>query len=186
MSFAKVNFDKFIPIGGKEVKELKEGILHSMPNFTFIENDFFKKKSLIKKCKIENKKHQIFVISINDAPYFFQIQDKNQKKSIVLPNLILVLQYPDLLPYVYVDDGAVKPLLGGSNLKGPGIKKIEETAPFEKNTVIAVRLLGNEEAFAVGITLKSLEEIRNSPQGDAIEILHVLKDQLWENREKIQ
>lgn len=193
MCFAKAIFQKFQTIGGKEVKKLKDGILHSMPKFKLIEKEIFPNKCQINKYNIENKKHKLFVIAVNDCPYFFLTQD-NKDLPIVFPNLYLVLQYPEILPYVYVDEGAVKPLLGGSNLKGPGIKEIENTAPFEKNTVIAIRLLEkkgeevehHEEAFAIGITTRSLDEIKKSPSGDCIEIFHVLKDQLWENREKIQ
>ena len=160
---------------GKEIKTLKAGAEMSMPLFQHIEKDFFKKGSKIFKAKVAD---HLFVYIIDDRPLLFKLPT-NQ----VCPNLILVLEYPDLLPCVYVDEGAVRPLLNGASLMAPGIKECPQD--FEEGAVVAVRLLGHEEAFALGIATLSSEKLKSNPKGAAIEIKHILKDSLWNGRDGI-
>lgn len=175
MCFGKAQFNKGTTIGGKELKNLKEGILKSMPEFSQIEKDYFAKNAKIAKLKVDN---HLFVYTFNGKPLFFQVPG-NQ----VCPNLILVLEYPDLLPCVYVDEGAVRALLRGADLMAPGIKQCPQE--FEEGQVIAIRLLDQEEAFAIGVSVVSSEDIKRNPKNTAIEIKHILKDALWEARDGI-
>ncbi|OHT12729.1 Translation machinery-associated protein 20 [Tritrichomonas foetus] len=160
-------------IGNKEVKNLKTAALKSMPAFKNIENVVFKNKCPVEQYKIEQ---HLELYAVENRPILFKIPSGQ-----VLPHLKYVIEYPDLLPCVYVDDGAVRALLRGATLMAPGIKQVPQ--PFESGDVLAIRLLEQEAAFAVGVAVVSSEEMAKNPKGDAIDIKHILKDGLWEHRD---
>lgn len=182
MSFGKgVNLDQLHKdsASAKDIKNLKQEALKSMPKFSLIEKEFFGKGVKVFKYKVNE---HTFAYSIDGRPLFFQIQ-LDKKTSCVCPNLKLVLEYPDLLPCVYVDEGAVKALINGADLKAPGVKGCPND--FEVNSIVAVRLLEHEEAFALGIAVMSSEDLKKKPNGNAIKIHHILKDELWNKRDGI-
>lgn len=180
MVFSKTNFStiKKITVGNKEVKKLKKDALYRIPLLAEIENEIFPNKTPVSSQKVDN---HLIVYSVNDKPILFSLPTQQ-----ICPHLMLVLQYPDLLPAVYVDEGAVKAVLkkdGATKLMAPGIKQAPQD--FEVGDIVAVRLLEHEEAFAIGIAMQSSKDIRAHPKDCAIEIKHVLKDALWEARDKI-
>ncbi|KAK8842933.1 Eukaryotic translation initiation factor 2D [Tritrichomonas musculus] len=108
-------------------------------------------------------------------------KEENKEDKIeptLCPNIILVLEYPDLIPYVYTDEIAVEKVIGGAKLNAPGIK--ECPVPFQKGDVVAVRLLGQKDAFAVGVANISSNQLPTKEKGVGVYVSHVLKDQLWE------
>ena len=152
-----------------------EGAKRSMPEYEQIERE------------LTPKKGNYFVESIGDHSELYFHENVpilfRTKEGTVLPHLQTVIEYPEILPYVYVDDGAVKPLLSGAKLKAPGIKG--RNKDFEKGTALAVRLLNEESAFAIGVAMMSSDEAETAGSGDAVNILHVLKDGLWDVRKGV-
>jgi predicted RNA-binding protein (TIGR00451 family) len=91
------------------------------------------------------------------------------------------MEHPGLLKAVYVDDGAVKALLNGADLKKPGIKRMPES--FTKGEVVEVRLLDTEIPFAIGVCEVDSTEIVPDAKGPGVKILHILRDEAWKRRD---
>jgi len=119
----------------------------------------------------------INLIVINKEILFYQIRDKHY-----LPTLKLLHKYPDILPKVQVDRGAIKFVLKGADIMCPGLTspggRLEVSLPAE--TAVAVHAEGKIQAIAIGITKLSTEEIRSVNQGVGIETVHFLNDGLWQ------
>jgi PUA domain protein len=79
---------------------------------------------------------------------------------------------------IYVDTGAIKPLIGGAELMCPGIRK-DLLVEFAADTPVQIMSEGKTLPFAVGITKMSSADIKNSNTGVGVEILHTLGDGLW-------
>ena len=106
----------------------------------------------------------------------------NNKKTFVCSNHKLIFQYWDLLPCIYVDEGAVEPLINDSLLKEPDIQQCSQL--FEKDAVVAWWFLENEYDFALGIDAKSSEHLKGKPKGTAIDMFkHILKYKFLEKRD---
>ena len=126
MSFLKLNIDE-IPKSttkSKDVKSLKQEILKTIPKFELIQDDIFKDGANIFSYKQKGSKNTLFW-TINGCPYFYnhipkpkeqkgdqkgeqkgeqkgKKRKKEEKKEdqieiTLCPNLILVLEYPDLI-----------------------------------------------------------------------------------------
>jgi PUA domain protein len=97
-----------------------------------------------------------------------------------IPTLKLLHRFPDILPKYQVDRGAIRFVLSGANIMAPGL-----TSPGGKmddvpaDSVVAIMAEGKEHALAIGITLKSTQQIRETNKDIAVENTHWLKDGLW-------
>jgi PUA domain protein len=110
--------------------------------------------------------------------------NSNTVEPIYYPTLRLLHQYPDMLPSIYVDSGALSHLLNGANVMAPGIFKIQDTNhPIPKDLVVgdpvAIYCHGKEHALAIGRMLMSSNDLTPKTKGHAIEIIHSLGDSLW-------
>ena len=56
------------------------------------------------------------VIAVNGVPLFFA-----QRDDVWFPTLRLLHQYPDMMPKLRVDTGAIKFVLSGANIMCPGL-----------------------------------------------------------------
>eukprot|EP00163_Fabomonas_tropica_P031512 TRINITY_DN7520_c0_g2_i12.p1 TRINITY_DN7520_c0_g2~~TRINITY_DN7520_c0_g2_i12.p1 ORF type:complete len:109 (+),score=35.54 TRINITY_DN7520_c0_g2_i12:303-629(+) len=88
---------------------------------------------------------------------------------------------PKLLPHLRVDRGAIKFVLSGANIMCPGL-----TSPgagpnddVEEGTPVAIMAEGKEHAMAIGMTTMSTAQIQEVNKGVCIELLHYLKDGLY-------
>ncbi|KAH7820781.1 putative malignant t cell amplified sequence 1 [Monocercomonoides exilis] len=117
----------------------------------------------------------INLLVVGNYPRFFQTRD-----GPYLPTLRVLHRYPELLPHMQVDRGAIKHILSGSDimcrgLTSPGAKMEDVPA----GTYVAIHAEGKEHAVGIGITTLSTEDIRAKNSGVGIQLLHHLGDALW-------
>ncbi len=65
---------------------------------------------------------RVQVIAVNGVPLFFA-----QRDDVWFPTLRLLHQYPDMMPKLRVDTGAIKFVLSGANIMCPGLTSIGAT-----------------------------------------------------------
>jgi len=123
------------------------------------------------------KDHIQLVVSKGEA-LFFCIRNGDW-----LPTLRTLHKYPDILPTVQVDTGAIKFVLSGVNIFCPGL-----TSPggnldikVDKEKYVAVMAENKKHACAVGLTKMSTEDMRKINKGIAVENIHQIGDGLWVN-----
>jgi PUA domain protein len=97
------------------------------------------------------------------------------------PMLKLIHQYPNCLPKVQVDRGAIKHVLKGADIMCPGLTSMGGDLPVElgENTPVAIYAEGKQHALAVGLLRMSTQDIKQINKGVAIQNLHYLGDGLW-------
>lgn len=118
------------------------------------------------------------VVIINNAPLFFQERDGPW-----LPVLRILHQYPDMMPKLRADKGAIKFVLSGANIMCPGLTSAGATMhdQVDADTAVAIFAEGKEHAMAVGVTKMSTKEMLEINKGIAVDNLHHLADGLWKN-----
>lgn len=141
-----------------------------------IDNILPKKSSLLQiKCK---DRINLYAVD-NDVILFQHFNDP------ILPTLRLLHQFPDMLPQVQVDRGAIKFVLSGANIMCPGLTSPGAKLPKEnlpEGTIVAVMAEGKEHALAIGITTMSTDDIKSINKGNGIDLLVYLGDPLWKGR----
>ncbi|ETS63275.1 hypothetical protein PaG_01551 [Moesziomyces aphidis] len=102
-------------------------------------------------------------------------------------NLRLLHKFPEMLPSVQVDRGAIKFVLSGANVMSPGLVsaggKLPDPSkgeqPIKEGECVAIRAQGKNEILAVGVMKMDSEQVRKTGKGIAIENIHYLGDDLW-------
>lgn len=117
--------------------------------------------------------------TIETQPLFFQPLDGPP-----IPHLKLVHAFPDALPTIQIDRGAIRFVLSGAALMAPGLTSpggrlpdAEHALPPE--TVVAVKAEGKEEVCLVGMLKVGTEEIKSKGKGIVMDEGHYLGDGLW-------
>jgi PUA domain protein len=164
-------------VSGSTVQKLKKAAADYMPAFVELEDILIPKKKPLTSYTLEDR---VVLYASGDPPRPILAQFGNQQ---VIPHLKLAIEYPGLLRPVYVDDGAVRALLRGADLMAPGIK--QQSEPFPAGSVIEIRLLDTTVPFAIGIARIASEDITPATKGEAIHVVHILRDGLWEYRDGI-
>ncbi|GAX82218.1 hypothetical protein CEUSTIGMA_g9646.t1 [Chlamydomonas eustigma] len=116
------------------------------------------------------------VVLMDNVPLFFQERDGPW-----CPTLRVLHQYPDMMPKLRADKGAIKFVLSGANIMCPGLTSPGATmhSEVDANTAVAIYAEGKEHAMAVGLTKMSTTEMRETNKGIAVDNLHHLADGLW-------
>eukprot|EP01108_Squamamoeba_japonica_P001631 TRINITY_DN1709_c0_g1_i1.p2 TRINITY_DN1709_c0_g1~~TRINITY_DN1709_c0_g1_i1.p2 ORF type:complete len:201 (-),score=58.43 TRINITY_DN1709_c0_g1_i1:9-569(-) len=120
----------------------------------------------------------------NDCVLFFQERDGPW-----YPTLRVLHQYPDLLPRIGVDRGAIKFVLAGANIMCPGITSEGGSLPdeaLEVDTVVAVYAEGKKNALAVGRLIMSTDAIKSENKGHGVANVHYLNDGMWKNGQDVK
>ena len=170
--FQKLNEEKLkkrTSLKNQLYQKLRESSIKSMPPIESIIEIIFPKKKPIIAYNLEN---HVKLYSCEGKACLVELGSGE-----VFPFIKLAIDYPGLLPCVYVDEGAVKPLLRGVDLMAPGIKSVPQE--FEENTIIEIRLLQQSQPFAIGITSVSSKHLEQNKTGLAIRNLHYLRDGLY-------
>ncbi|CAE6462237.1 unnamed protein product [Rhizoctonia solani] len=124
-------------------------------------------------------KEHISILALHGEPLFFQHFD-----GPYMPSLKLLHKYPDLLPHVQIDRGAIPFLLGGANMMCPGFtskggKLPDKDSALPAGTPVAIHCEGKDHAISVGILKMGTEEIKAVNKGTAVDITTYLGDGLW-------
>jgi len=118
------------------------------------------------------------LVIVNNIPIFFQERDGPW-----LPTLRILHQYPDMMPKLRADQGAIKFVLSGANIMCPGLTSPGATMhdEVEAGAGVAIYAEGKEHAMAVGVTKMSTKEMKEVNKGIGVDNLHYLADGLWKN-----
>ena len=154
-----------------QLKQLKQNIID---NFSTMEPHLDE--------LIPNKKGNVLVIKSKDVKtlavdqiaLFFEYYD------IWLPVLTCLHKYP-YLKSVQCDKGAIKFLLSGANVMCPGLTSKGGMVgdDVEVDDIVAIRCEGKELEIGIGKMKMSGKQIKSKNSGEAIEIIHVMGDDLW-------
>lgn len=120
------------------------------------------------------------LLVLNNVPMFFSNRDGHW-----FPTLRLLHQYPDMMPRLRADEGAIKFVLSGANIMCPGLTSPGATIHDEVDaeTPVALYAEGKEVAMAIGLTKLSTQEIREVNKGIGVELMHHLNDGLWKMKQ---
>jgi PUA domain protein len=158
-------------------RNIRKSVLDSYPGLAFHLDTLMPKKTPLYVVKCSG---HVSLVVVNKDALFFQLRD-----GPFLPTLKLLHRFPDLLPKVQVDRGAIKRIMNASNIKCPGLTsagaKMEEE--IEAGKAVAVMAEGKENALAVGQLVLSTADIRKINRDDGVETLHYLGDGLWNTQE---
>eukprot|EP00803_Ostreobium_quekettii_P004873 evm.model.scf_1630.3 EVM.evm.TU.scf_1630.3 scf_1630:4901-7295(+) len=123
------------------------------------------------------------LVVVHNKPVFFA-----QRDGPWFPTLRLLHQYPDMMPKLRADKGAIKFVLSGANIMCPGLTSPGATMhdEVEADAPVAIYAEDREHAMAVGITKMSSEEMRTINKGIGVDNLHYLNDGLWKMAEGVQ
>lgn len=117
--------------------------------------------------------------TIDKQPLFFQPLDGPP-----IPHLRLLHAFPDALPTIQIDRGAIRFVLSGATLMVPGLTSPGGRLPdaehaLDSGAVVAVRAEGKDEICMVGALKMGTEEMKAKGKGVVIDEGHFLGDGLW-------
>ncbi|KAF9971908.1 Malignant T-cell-amplified sequence 1 [Actinomortierella ambigua] len=136
-------------------------------------DDILPKKTplILMKCH-----EHINLIVVNNEIQFFQHFD-----GPYFPTLKLIHKYPNMLPRLQVDRGAIKFVIGGANIMCPGLTskgaKMDVSVPAD--SIVAITAEGKNEVLAIGKTKMSTDDIKKVNKGIGVDTVHYLGDALW-------
>ena len=160
-----------VALSKSESKKIKQSIVQHYPDLEPYINDILPKGSM---QQIKSK--DVKTIGHGEKSLFFE----HYKDW--LPTLPLLHQYP-FLKHVQVDKGAIKFILSGAHIMCPGLTGdcgyIDDT--LVEGDIVAVRCEGKTLEIAIGKLVMSPSDIKEKNNGEAIHILHVLGDDLWQS-----
>lgn len=103
----------------------------------------------------------------DNTPFLFEEQGK------ILPTLYSIRQFPNLLPKITVDAGAVKFMINGADLFRPGMVEWEKFSQDQFVTIINLQ----KAAMSIGKALLNSDEL--SDKGKVTVTMHYLNDEIW-------
>lgn len=125
-------------------------------------------------------------------PLFYS--DENGKEKRLVPHLKLIHRYPDALPRIRIDRGAIRFVLSGANLMVPGLTSPGGRLPSEEaegederygkedleaGTVVVIEAEGKEHACMVGPLEVGTKVMKDKKKGLAMSQGHYLGDAMW-------
>ncbi|KAJ3433126.1 mct-1 protein [Anaeramoeba flamelloides] len=155
-------------------RKIQKAIVQQYPALESLITTLMPKKKKLEVGKAEN--HLQFYI-IESTILFFR-----WRQGPFYPTLKLLHQIPSLLPIYYVDGGAVRPIMGGAQIMMKGLTKVPNGLPKESipaQKVVAIVCIGKKNAFTIGLTEHSTEEIKLINNGPGIKNIHSINDGLW-------
>ena len=170
--FQKLGADKLkkhTTLKSNLLTKLKQAAIKEMPMIEGIIDELFPKKTPVIVYNIE--KH-VKLYAVDNKPVMVELNNGE-----VFPMLRTAIDYPGLLPVVYVDEGAVRALLRGADLMAPGVKQIPQA--FQAGQIVEVHLLEQDTPFMVGLAKVSSDEIKEGKTGLAVQNLTILRDALY-------
>lgn len=155
-------------------RAIRSKLVENYPNTEVYINEILPKKMNLKIVKCQD---HIELISNDTEPLFFKKRD-----GPYYPTLRLLHMYPNMLPRVQVDKGAIKFVLSGAHIMCPGLTSAGAALPDEclpEECPVSVHAEGKEHALAIGHTKMRTDDIKTINKGIGIENVHYLNDGLW-------
>lgn len=155
-------------------RSLRSKFLEEFPAFEPHADDLLPKKEQLVQYKCADK-----IVLFSLGPRLIWVQRSQDE---LLPTLRLIHLVPrDVFPWVSVDRGAIKFILGGAHIMCPGLTSAGASMPhdYEKGQLVVVYAEGKEHALALGKLELSTEDIRKNNKGIGITVIMYLGDGLW-------
>jgi PUA domain protein len=156
------------------VRKVKASILESYPQLEADVEVMFPKKAAVMSCKSDGR---VEIAVTGGRPLFFSIDGAQP-----LPTLPTLHRWPDLLPRMQVDKGAIKFVMKGSNIMCPGFTSAGGSVgdvDLDVGAYVAVYAEGMEHALAVGQLKMSTKDIVSLNKDIGVENIHYVGDGLW-------
>lgn len=152
---------------------IRTKISDQYPNLDDVLDDLIPKKASMVLGKCADK---VCVVLVDDEPLFF-----NHRDGPYFPTLRVLHRYPDMMPRLRVDKGAIKFVISGANIMCPGLTSSGATIHDEvdEDEPVAIYAEGKEHALAIGITKMSTADIKSVNKGIGVDLVHYLNDGLW-------
>ncbi|GAD96634.1 PUA RNA binding domain protein, putative [Paecilomyces variotii No. 5] len=155
---------------------LRQKFLETYPGFEPYIDEVIPKKAQLDAIKLPDR---ATLYAIDNIPLFFQRFDDPP-----IPHLRLLHAYPDTVPTIQIDRGAIRFVLSGAALMAPGLTSAGGRLPDKEHAlqvgdVVAVKAEGKEEICLVGPLTMGTEEMKEKGKGVAMEQGHYLGDGLW-------
>ncbi len=110
------------------------------------------------------------------------------RKGPFIPTLRVLHKYPDMMPRVQVDRGAIPFLMKkGANCMCPGLTHpVGGFLPddLKVDSIVAVYAQGKTHALGIGMMKMTSQAIKRDNRGIAMDNLHYLGDGLWDAWQK--
>eukprot|EP00903_Cladosiphon_okamuranus_P019687 g18091.t1 len=148
-------------------------LLEQFPNSEPYLEDILPKKGNVTIAKCRDR---VSLICCDGVPLFFQQRDGH-----IFPTLRILHKYPNMMPTMRVDKGAISFVMNGANIMCQGFTskggRIE--TPLEAGEPVCILAEGKKVALAVGVTTMSTADIQSVNKGSGVENLHYLGDGLF-------
>ncbi|OOG01108.1 hypothetical protein ASPCADRAFT_393088 [Aspergillus carbonarius ITEM 5010] len=157
---------------------LRQRFLDTYPGFEPYIEEVLPKKAQLDAVKLPERA-TLYTISNTNTPLFYQPLDGPP-----IPHLKLIHAFPDALPTVQIDRGAIRFVLSGATLMAPGLTSAGGKLPDAENAVeagqvVAVKAEGKDTVCLVGVLKVGTEEIKAQGKGVVMDESHYLGDGLW-------
>lgn len=128
-------------------RNIRKAILETLPLLEPHIDELLPKKLPVYVAKCQQPSHTNLIL-VNKEPLFIQLRDSHY-----LPTLRLLHRYPDIMPRVQVDRGAIKYVLKGADVMCPGLTSAGGRLDVElgSDVAVAIQAEGKEHAVAIGI-----------------------------------
>ncbi|KAK2752817.1 translation machinery-associated protein 20 [Onygenales sp. PD_40] len=180
-------FKKDISLGARsKVKSsvqraVRQKFLETYPGFEPYIEEIIPKKASLEVVKLPDR---VSLYTIDSRPILFQSLD-----SPLIPHLRILHAFPNAIPTIGIDRGAIRFVLSGATLMAPGLTSAGGRLPdpaknpgdreFEAGEVVAVTAEGKEEVCLVGVLKMGTEEMKKKGKGVVMDEGHYLGDGLW-------
>ena len=126
---------------------------------------------------ITKRKTSLEVFDLGDASVYFynKFPILVKKENFLLPFIDIVDRYKLDIPKVVVDLGAVKFILNGADVMGPGIRYADDG--INEEDIVRVVVEEYSRTIALGVSLRSSDKIRE--RGKSVRNIHYLGDRIW-------
>jgi PUA domain protein len=125
----------------------------------------FPAKEKYTSIKARAKGEAAMLITVNKEPVLCEVEGIDG--NTVVPHLKVIHRFPDMLPRVTVDPGAIRFMLTGANVMVPGVVKSPDYQ-FPEKALVSIYCQGKLHAVALGVTLLSADQLRLAEKGVAI------------------
>ena len=176
MSFRKLDVQKLEQTKSSVARGIRTKIAEQCPQ---VEDEDVLDELIPKKCTMTIAKtpEKNNVVVVDGVPLFFQLRD-----GPYFPTLKVLHQFPEMMPRLRVDKGAIKFIFQGANIMCPGLTSPGALLPdenIEEDTPVAIYVEGKTHALAVGITKMSTDDIKKINKNVGVDTVHHLNDGLW-------